>query len=97
MKISFLKSFSKEGFVYNQAVSVEKKDYVAFIDAMMDEVDDDYPNREKYINGNDMNIIYLTKGSLEGNKYYMRLTERRFFENMFNIRLKDRNTYLIIR
>ena len=94
-KISYQKHWSEDGTVYNQRVKISYIDYLRFVTEMTLEIYHNFPLKDKYcFNEND--TIFMYRKNIEDKIVYLHSTERRFFCLMMDIKLKDRNTYLVI-
>ena len=94
-KISYQKHWSEEGTVYNQRVKISKIDYFMFFQYITLEMSSNFPLKDKYC-FNECDTIYMHRKNIEDKIVFLHSTERRFFCLMMDIKLKDRNTYLVI-
>tara|TARA_R110000796_G_scaffold162824_1_gene279756 strand:- start:3 stop:308 length:306 start_codon:yes stop_codon:yes gene_type:complete len=100
MKISYNKRFSKDGTVFNQAVSVTSKEWAWLFYYWSQEVKLGNPKKDLYVNGNDSNLSSFN-ANLERANYskevFLTLSQARFFNLDMKLPLKDRNTCILIR
>jgi len=99
MKVSYLKHYDKNGTCYNQAVSMDAEEYKVLNDALISEQALGNPRQKEYVNGNTANLPSFNKNIEYGNFGYLlfpSLSQIRFFNIFLKLKLKDRNTCILI-
>lgn len=95
-KISYHKKWDTEGTMYNQSIRITVPQFEFLCNEIKKEIQSNYKNKNKYVytSGYEM---FLKPLQLENNRIcFTNHTQTRFINLFLNLKLKDRNTYLIL-
>ena len=94
--ISFNKRWASDGAVYNQAIKIDAATFDKLNDAIRSELALKQPRRKEYVYTSGYEF-YLKPMKVESNVSFLNHTQTRFINLFLNLKLKDRNTCLLIR
>ncbi len=95
--ISFKKRWSSNGAVHNQAIKIDINTFNNLNDAIRSELALKQPRRKEYVFTSGYEF-YLQPMTLDNNRdCYLNHTQTRFINLFLKLKLKDRNTCLLIR
>lgn len=95
MKISYHKRYAPNGIVYGQTISMTKGMFDLLYKKVSIEIKENYPQKSSYSNEctNYLKPLVLSNNSI----CFMNLTTTRFINLYLNLKLKSRNTCIIIK
>ena len=107
-KVSYRKHFGKDGTVYGQRITIDFEILEKLNAAISSEIALDYPREKEYSDTSGYAQIYLTTikplkvliknyGTSASYIYGLRNTQTRFINLFLKLKLKDMNTYLVIK
>ncbi len=94
--ISFKKRWADDGTVYNQAIKIDIHTFNKLNDAIRSELAMKQPRKKEYVYTSGYEF-YLKPMTIENNISFLNHTQTRFINLFLKLKLKDRNTCLLIR
>ena len=94
--ISFNKRWASDGAVHDQAIKIDAATFNKLNDAIHSELTLKQPRRKEYVYTSGYEF-YLEPMKVENNISFLNHTQTRFINLFLKLKLKDRNTCLLIR
>ena len=93
--ISFIKAKDSEGFVYDQRITIDKNTFLKLKGSILAEMATGFPRKQEYSYGN-IGHSLLQHSQLINGRFYMNHTTTRFINLFLKLKLKSRNTYVVV-
>ena len=97
MKISYQKRWNKEGIVYDQTISITEHELTHLENAVISKISLNLPRKKEYVFTNGYEMFLKPLKIVNDKIIFLNNTQSRFLNLFMKLRLKDRNTCLIIK